>query len=185
MEYNIVTKNEKKAHYVDRKEFYDNLVKHFENCKKAEENGEKEPVLPNYIAEAFMKIAEGLSHQSYYIGYSFREDMVADAVENCLRYYRNFDTDKYDNPFAYFTQISKYAFYRRIAKEKKELYRKYKLAQFQGILDEQNQFDPETGGSVQFELYDNLSEFIKNYEDAKTRKNAEKKAKGIENFFEE
>jgi hypothetical protein len=52
--------------------------------------------------------------------------MVSDAVENCLRYIDNFDVDKYQNPFAYFTQIIFFAFLRRIEKEKKYLYTKYK-----------------------------------------------------------
>lgn len=48
-----------------------------------------------------------------------------DAVENCLRAIENYDPDvatRTGNPnaFAYFTQISWYAFLRRIANEKKQ-----------------------------------------------------------------
>jgi DNA-directed RNA polymerase specialized sigma24 family protein len=53
--------------------------------------------------------------------------MVGDAIENCLMYAGNFDPDKSKNPFAYFTQITYYAFLRRIQREKKQDHIKYKL----------------------------------------------------------
>jgi hypothetical protein len=52
--------------------------------------------------------------------------MVGDAVENCIMYATNFDPKKSKNPFAFFTQITFYAFLRRISKEKKQLYIKLK-----------------------------------------------------------
>jgi len=92
------------------------------------ENREKDdrlPKVPDYVAMCFMKIAEGLSHKSNFIRYTYREDMVMDAVENCLKAIENYDiaaatrTGK-PNAFAYFTQICWYAFLRRIQKEKKQ-----------------------------------------------------------------
>jgi hypothetical protein len=52
--------------------------------------------------------------------------MISDGIENCISYFDNFDPAKSTNPFAYFTQIIYYAFLRRIQKEKKHLYIKYK-----------------------------------------------------------
>ena len=52
--------------------------------------------------------------------------MVSDGIENCVMYANNFNPEKSQNPFAYFTQIIYYAFLRRIEKEKKQLYIKYK-----------------------------------------------------------
>ena len=46
--------------------------------------------------------------------------MISDGIENCLQYLDNFDGEKSNNPFAYFTQIIYYAFVRRIQKEKKQ-----------------------------------------------------------------
>ena len=46
--------------------------------------------------------------------------MISDGIENCLQYLKNFNPDKSNNPFAYFTQIIYYAFIRRIQKEKKQ-----------------------------------------------------------------
>ena len=135
-----------------------------------------------------MKIAEGLSHKPNFINYSYRDEMISDGIENCLMYFANFDETKSKNPFAYFTQIIYYAFLRRIQKEKKQLYVKYKATEMIGILDEFEMLEHEDGTSSQFELYDNISEFIGNYEDARAAKKeakAVKKPKGLEKFIGE
>jgi hypothetical protein len=114
--------------------------------------------------------------------------MISDGIENCLMYFANFDETKSKNPFAYFTQIIYYAFLRRIQKEKKQLYVKYKATEMIGILDEFEMLEHEDGTSSQFELYDNISEFIGNYESAKAAKKEAKdtkKPKGLEKFIEE
>jgi hypothetical protein len=69
-------------------------------------------------------------------------------------------------------------------KEKKQLYVKYKATQQFGILDEGEMYEDENGNMKQFELYDNISEFIQNFEENK-RKKKEGKTKGIDNFVEE
>ena len=100
-------------------------------------------------------------------------------------YFDNFDPNKSKNPFAYFTQIIYYAFLRRIQKEKKQLYVKYKATEQMGILDEMELMEFEDGTSRQFELYDNIAEFIENYEEAREKKKEVKKPKGIEKFLGE
>jgi hypothetical protein len=135
-----------------------------------------------------MKIAEGLSHKPNFINYSYRDEMISDGIENCLMYFENFDETKSKNPFAYFTQVIYFAFLRRIQKEKKQLYVKYKATEMYGILDEFEMMESEDGSTRQFELYDNIAEFIETYEDARTAKKAEKdalkKPKGLEKFIE-
>jgi|SaaInlV_165m_DNA_2_1040747.scaffolds.fasta_scaffold34225_2 hypothetical protein len=84
------------------------------------------PKVSSYICECIMKISEGLSYRPNFINYTYRDDMVSDGIENCLLYINNFNPDKSDNPFSYFTQIIYFAFIRRIQKEKKQLYIKYK-----------------------------------------------------------
>jgi hypothetical protein len=117
---------EKRAsiHYVNNKEFSLAVVEYCKHIAEAKENKQPIPIVPNYIASCFLKIAEGLSHKSNFIRYTYREEMVMDAVENCLRAIENYNIDAatrtgLPNAFAYFTQISWYAFLRRIAKEKK------------------------------------------------------------------
>ena len=63
----------------------------------------------------------------------FREDMISDGIENCVKYINNFDPERSTNPFAYFTQIIHYAFLRRIQKEKKQLEIKTKIIEKTGF----------------------------------------------------
>ena len=177
----------KPKHYVNNADFLEALTQYKNNCALAKENGKEDPQIPNYIGECFLKIAEHLSRKPNFFSYSFREEMISDGIENCLMYFRNFDPDKSKNPFAYFTQIIYFAFLRRIQKEKKQLYVKYKATEMYGILDEFEMLEGEDGSSRQFELYDNIAEFIGNYEDSKKAKKAEKdaakKPKGLEKFI--
>jgi hypothetical protein len=100
-------------------------------------------------------------------------------------YFDNFDPTKSKNPFAYFTQIIYFAFLRRIQKEKKQLYVKYKSTEMFGILDEFEMMELEDGTTRQFEMYDNIAEFIENYEEGKKAKKTAKKTKGVEKFLGE
>tara|TARA_E500000318_G_scaffold2867_1_gene3482 strand:- start:1583 stop:2176 length:594 start_codon:yes stop_codon:yes gene_type:complete len=111
--------------YINNKEFSEAVCKYVEECNKCEDTNKPLPVVPNYIALGFQQIAEGLSHRPNFISYSYRDEMVMDAVENCLKAIRNYNIEaatRTGNPnaFAYFTQITYWAFLRRIAKEKKQ-----------------------------------------------------------------
>ena len=110
----------KTVHYVDNKKFLQAMKDWKESCIEAEEAGEEKPPVTNYIGECFLKIANGLSYRPNFINYTYRSEMVSDGIENCLQYIHNFNPDKSNNPFAYFTQIIYYAFIRRIQKEKKQ-----------------------------------------------------------------
>ena len=170
-------------HYVNNADFLAALIKYKDDCKIANEQGTTEPNIPNYVGECFLKIAEHLSRKPNFISYTYRDEMISDGIENCIMYFRNFDPDKSKNPFAYFTQIIYYAFLRRIMKEKKQLYVKYKATQQFGLLDEGEMYEDENGNMKQFELYDNISEFIYNFEESKKKKK-EKKVEGLDIFIE-
>jgi hypothetical protein len=179
----------KQKHYINNQDFLKALVDYKTRCAEAEAAGKSKPNIPNYIGECFMKIAEGLSHKPNFINYTYRDEMISDGIENCLMYFENFDPSKSNNPFAYFTQVIYFAFLRRIQKEKKQLYVKYKATEMYGILDEFEMLESEDGTTKQFQLYENIAEFIETYEDAKSAKKAEKSAtkkpKGLEKFIEE
>jgi len=175
----------KQKHYINNADFLQALIDYKKAQKTAKKNKAPPPPIPNYIGECFMKIAEGLSHKPNFINYTYRDEMMSDGIENCLMYFDNFDPTKSKNPFAYFTQIIYYAFLRRIQKEKKQLYVKYKATEQMGILDEMELMEFEDGTSRQFELYDNIAEFIENYEEAREKKKEVKKPKGIEKFLGE
>jgi hypothetical protein len=114
-------------HYVNNKEFLEALIVFKAKCATAKEAGETRPRISNYIGECFLKIANHLSYRPNFINYTFRDDMISDGIENCLQYLGNFNPEKSNNPFAYFTQIIYYAFVRRIQKEKKQTTIKHKL----------------------------------------------------------
>ncbi len=120
-------------HYINNVKFCAAMTEWKKLVKDAEECGDRRPPVTDYIAESFLKIAEHLSHRPNFINYPFKEDMIGDGVENCLLYAHNFDPEKSSNPFSYFTQIIYYAFLRRIEKEKKQAFIKYKCLQMKDM----------------------------------------------------
>ena len=128
------TKKSKGEHYVDNKVFLQAMTDWKVLCKIAEEDQKDlpkeekvKPQITNYIGECFLKIATHLSYRPNFINYTYRDEMIADGIENCLQYCSNFDPEKSKNPFVYFTQIIYYAFLRRIAKEKKQTHVRNKI----------------------------------------------------------
>lgn len=114
-----------KPHYVNNADFSMAVVDYVKSANDAKEKGFTKPIVTNYIARCFLKIAEGLSHKANFVRYTYREEMVMDGVENCLKAILNYNLEfatrtGRPNAFAYFTQIVWYAFLRRIAKEKKQ-----------------------------------------------------------------
>jgi hypothetical protein len=126
-----------------------------------------------------LKIATNVARAPNFCNYSFKEEMIMDGVENCLQYFRNFNPIKSKNPFSYFTQIVWFAFVRRIGKEKKQAYIKYKLTEQFATLDTMELNDTEDGRSAKpTELYENISEYIQTYEEkAETKKAKRRKGK--------
>src|SRR5210317_1630642 len=125
-------------HYVNNADFSQAVVDYVKTVQEAKKNNEQLPIVPDYIAQCFLRIAEGLSHKSNFIRYTYREEMVMDAVENCLKAIENYNVEtatRTGNPnaFAYFTQISWYAFLRRIQREKKQQDIKLKYISEAGI----------------------------------------------------
>ena len=175
-----------KTNYIDNKKFLKEMVAYKKSIREAKRRGDDKPRIPEYVGECFMKIAENLSHKPNFLSYTFRDEMISDAIENCVMYADNFNPAKSKNPFAYFTQIVYYAFLRRIQREKKQLYVKYKSTEMYGVLDEFGQQIDENGNQRQYEQYDNIGEFIQNFEEARAKKKAKAKAKrGVDKFVEE
>ena len=119
-------------HYVNNKEFLAAIIAYKDQIALAEIQGKPKPVIPRYIGECFLKIANHLSFKPNFVNYMFKDDMVCDGIENCVQYINNFNPEKSSNPFAYFTQIIHYAFLRRIQKEKKQLEIKSKILERSG-----------------------------------------------------
>ena len=112
--------------YINNEEFIKILNRYKKEKKKAIKNKEPIPHIPEDIGLAILNIARGLARRPNFSGYTFKEDMISDGVENCINYIDNFDSKISKNPFSYFTQIIYYAFLRRIEFESKQSYVKYK-----------------------------------------------------------
>ena len=139
-----MAKRKRSEHYVNNKEFLAALIKYREDKEIAEMKGLPKPPIPRYIGECFLKIANHLSFKPNFVNYMFKEDMISDGIENCVQYIHNFNPEKSQNPFAYFTQIIHYAFLRRIQREKRQLEIKNKIIERSGyseVFDDNNTLD--------------------------------------------
>lgn len=85
-----------------------------------EQYSDRFPRVTDSIGRKLLMTAEILSHKHYFIGYSWREDMVMYAMYDCIKYVDKFDPSRGTNPFAYFTQTCWYAFIRYLQNEKKQ-----------------------------------------------------------------
>lgn len=112
------TKPKKKINYVDNKEFYSELKKYYEQPEPRR--------ISDQIGLDIMKICRGLSFSSNFIGYTYKDEMIDDAIENCIYAVPHFNPGKTNNPFGYFTMVAWRAFIRRIQLEKKQTYIKHK-----------------------------------------------------------
>jgi hypothetical protein len=166
-------------HYVNNKTLYEHMVKFKEKTELAKSQGRQLPQIPNYVGECFLLICNKLSTKPNFMGYSYRDEMIADAIENCVSAAHSFDPTKSTNPFAYFTQIAWNAFIRRISKEKKQSYIKHKNFEMSGIINELME------ENVMANKHNEYSdEIIRSFEE-KLVKNSKKNKVGIEKFTEE
>jgi hypothetical protein len=192
-------KPKQKPHYVNNKEFSLSVVEYVKLVNEAQANGTQLPVVTDYIATCFLKIAQGLSHKANFIRYTYREEMVMDAVENCLKAITNYNIEAATrtgkpNAFAYFTQICYYAFLRRLAKEKKQQDIKFKYIEKAGIedfimgADVDGHIDSTTRAFVD-QLRDRISvvrtndSSIKEFAKEEKKKEKVRKAEGLELFM--
>ena len=182
----------KKQHYVDNEKFLVVMADYREKYLQAKDEEEELPIIPDYAGECFLKIAERLSHRPNFINYAFREEMVSDGIENCVMYASNFNPEKSKNPFAYFTQIIYFAFLRRIEKEKKQLYIKYKTMEEHSSLEDHvdmGEMSSEDSKAVSagaspltVDKRVSIQEFIFAFEEKKRKKKKPKPAKEDDNI---
>jgi|APCry1669188910_1035180.scaffolds.fasta_scaffold26455_2 hypothetical protein len=139
------------ADYIDNAKFYEAIVERKILLKQAEEQGLAKPQISNYLGECIVLIATKLASKGNFNGYSYKDEMISDGIENCIVYFDKFDSENYKNPFAYFTQIIYFAYLRRIGKEKQQFLLKHKIIQSVGnkVMDLQD--------------HDDDSEFINSY----------------------
>lgn len=114
-----------KHHYTNKKRLTAELTAYGREKRKAKIDGTPLPQLNDFLAVSIMDICRNVGFMWNFIAYTYKEEMIGDAIENVVRYCHNFNPDKYKDPknppnaFAYITQIAKFAFIRRIKKEKR------------------------------------------------------------------
>ena len=182
-------KDPKKAeHYVNNKEFTAAVAEFNTLVKEAVAANQVPPRMTEYIGECIYKIATRLSTRPNFINYTYRDEMICDAIENCIQYIRNFNVEKSSNAFAYVTQICYYAFLRRIQKEKKQVYIKQKQIMESSLTMDSfatidGQHDPTLVNSNVDWMQENMNRV--EYEPRKSKNKKAKKEKSLEKFTKE
>ena len=180
-----MAKNAKQnEHYVNNKECTQAVAEFNEKCKLAESKGKTPPQMSNYIGECIYKIATRLSTRPNFINYTYRDEMICDAIENCIQYIGNFNVEKSNNAFAYITQICYYAFLRRIQKEKKQVFIKQQMT-MDITQDTFETIDGDTTGMTNTNvewMQENMTQV--QYEPRKSKRKTSTKTKGLDKFTE-
>lgn len=122
------------ANYIDKQAFTQAISDYRKVALEADEHGVDRPEIPRYIAECFMMLANKTSRHQLFVRYSYREDMVCEAIMTCVRKVTNFNPDNSSNAFAYYTTVCWNSFIEFLKAEKKEAYIKAKS--FYNALDE-------------------------------------------------
>jgi len=178
----------KTENYIDNKRFYEEISVYLSALKKAVREKKEKPRVTPYLGKCMLDIAEHLARKPNFYNYPFRDDMISDAAENCIRYIHNFNPEKSKNPFSYFTTISHHAFIRKIAKEQKYSYTKHKVTQnvndnhgASAIQDSDKlTWGQDVHAHIGSEIIkkewsdDSIADFVKNYEDKKAEKKKKK-----------
>lgn len=170
----------KPNHYVDNKELY-TVMCHYKAQVEQFKRGEiPEPKIPRYVGQAIIQISTNLAVRPNYSGYTYKDEMIADAIENCVAAVKSFDPDKTNNPFAYFTMVAWNAFIRRIAKEKRQSYIKHKNLEVSNLI-----YELENEGVTVVSGNEYSHEVIKSYEAKLAEKSKKRAPVGLEKLIDE
>jgi hypothetical protein len=125
----------KPNHYITKEEFISAIEKYHQ---EKIDHGVDRPKTRTYefLGKCFMQIAQKLSNAHNFRGYPFKEEMILDGIEVCVRRLDNFSLEISQNPFAYFTQLCWFAFVNRIKIEDKMNNIKSSLILNSGVLDD-------------------------------------------------
>lgn len=176
-----IKKPRRKTNYINNKTLYGAMIHYKNDLKEAVGKGKEKPIVPKYIGESILLICNNLAKKPNFSGYTYKMDMISDGVMDCISAVDNFDPDKTNNPFAYFTQIAWNAFLRRIQKEKKQTYIKHKNYENSFLL--MDVFD-EANKSMQLKSNEYSAEIVKSYEEKLTKTKKASKLVGVEKFSE-
>ena len=124
------TEKPKSEHYVNGKEFLQRIKDYYETDNLVDE-----------LSIMLVKIANGLSYAPNFINYSYKDEMVGDAILKMFSALKNkkFNVESNNNPFSYFTTVAYHAFINRIKKEKryKQTINEYQETVYEEIMCEE------------------------------------------------
>ena len=167
-----------KTNYVNNKQLYEVMKVYHAGVQQAKLNEEVPPRVPEYVGQCLLLIATRLATKPNFYAYSYIDEMISDGIETALLYINNFDPEKSQNPFAYFTQIIRFSFIRRIEKEKKQQYIKIKNLQNFDLQEELEGTSPKT------EVNQQTDDFVRRFEESLTKKKRDANT-GITKFLTE
>lgn len=107
-------KSSKKNHYVDNKLLTETLSAYIKEKETNQNLSLNKFKGGEYIGQCILDICYNLANKTNFIGYTFKEEMIEDAIENCVKAAINFKPEISTNAFGYFTQVAFHAFVRRI-----------------------------------------------------------------------
>lgn len=168
------------VNYINNKTLYSAMIQYKNSVEDAKRDSLPKPQVTNYIGESILLICNNLAKKPNFSGYTYKQDMISDGIMDCIAAVDNFNPDKTNNPFAYFTQIAWNAFLRRIQKEKKQTYIKHKNYENSVLMDEMWE-----NSNAQLKSNEYSDEIVRNYENKLTKTKKPSKVSGIELFSEE
>lgn len=168
----------KAKNYINNKTLYTSMIEHRSKLKEALDNDKIKPQVSNYIGQSILLICNNLAKKPNFSGYTYKQDMISDGIIDCIAAVDNFNPERTNNPFAYFTQIAWNAFIRRIHKEKKQTYIKHKNFENSFLMNEL------WSDSENMHLKSNeySSEVVSSYENKLTKIKKNSKLSGVEKF---
>jgi DNA-directed RNA polymerase specialized sigma subunit len=170
----------KARNYINNKTLYGAMIHYKNDLKESVSREIDKPIVPNYIGESIILICTNLAKKPNFSGYTYKQDMISDGIMDCIAAVDNFNPDKTNNPFAYFTQIAWNAFLRRIQKEKKQTYIKHKNFENSFLMSDLM----EEGPTTQLKSNEYSNEIVKSFEDKLTKTKKPSKLVGVEKFSE-
>lgn len=175
------------AQYIDNREFTKEVVAYVNSYRHAIQNELPVPKISESIGKAILMTAHGLASRPNFSGYSYKDLMIDEAIEDCLKALRNFDETKTNNAFAYITQCCWYAFLEVIKKEKKQSYIKAKMFyeranDLYDVQETDEDFNLESDFVPFFDVEDFEKKEEKRKLDSKTKQR--EKPRGLDHFME-
>jgi hypothetical protein len=168
-------------YWVDKKRFYEEIVEHrkAQGWKNSKEQDNPDAPMPNYVAQSIMNIANGVMLRYNFNKYSYRDEMVSDAIITIIKYYNTFNIQKSQNPYGYFWLAAYRSGVRRLGLEKDQQAIRAKTIQHMFV-------DDDVFSQEEFEEFHNyMNDFVSFDLDAYEESKKKKRKKPVNNEEEE